>query len=99
MAPTIRSGAVSPKARASVRMVPVRIPGAAYGTTWLRTISQRVAPTPKAASRMLFGTARSASEVVITAIGRTSTASVRPPAISDLPRPSVLTNSASPSSP
>ena len=99
IAPAVSSGAVSPNARASERIVPVRIPGAAYGTTWLRTVSQRVAPTPKAASRMLFGTARSASDVVITAIGRTSTASVSPPAISDLPRPSVLTNIASPSRP
>ena len=31
------------------------MPGAAYGRTWLRTVSQRVAPTPKAASRIEIG--------------------------------------------
>ena len=55
------SGAVSPSARASARIEPVKIPGAAFGSTWLRTTSQRVAPTPYAPSRMLLGTARSAS--------------------------------------
>ena len=52
-APTTRSGAVSPNALARVRMVPVRIPGAAEGRTWLLMTSHRVAPTPKPASRML----------------------------------------------
>ena len=47
-APTMRSGAVSPSARAIARTDPVRTPGAAYGRTWLRTTSQRVAPTPYA---------------------------------------------------
>ena len=45
-APTSSSGAVSPNARAMARMRPVNTPGAAYGSTWLRTTSHRVAPTP-----------------------------------------------------
>ena len=45
-APTRISGAVSPNARAIARMTPVSTPGAAYGSTWLRTTSHRVAPTP-----------------------------------------------------
>jgi len=45
-APTSSSGAVSPRARARVSTVPVKIPGAAEGMTWLRTTSHRVAPTP-----------------------------------------------------
>ncbi len=45
-APTSSSGAVSPNARASVRMMPVRMPGAAYGRTWDQVTSHLVAPTP-----------------------------------------------------
>ena len=45
-APTSSSGAVSPNARASARIAPVKIPGAAFGSTCDRTTSQRVAPTP-----------------------------------------------------
>ena len=56
-------------------------PGAAYGSTWLRTTSHRVAPTPYAASRMPFGTARSASIVMMMTNGITSTDSVSPPAM------------------
>ena len=80
-------------------MVPVRMPGAAYGRTWLRMVSQRVAPTPKAASRIEIGTARSASDAVITTIGSTTTASVSPPATRILPIPSNVTKTASPSRP
>ena len=83
--PITSSGAVSPKARARVRTVPVRIPGAAAGSTWFRITSQRVAPTPNPASRMLFGTARSASAAVMITIGSTSTASVIPAAMMFFP--------------
>ena len=48
-APTRISGAASPAARASEITVPVRMPGAADGSTWLRTVSQRVAPTAERA--------------------------------------------------
>ena len=66
-------------ARAIDRIVPVKMPGAAYGRTWLRTTSHRVAPTPNAASRMAPGTARSASAEVMITIGSTRIAIVRPP--------------------
>ena len=57
----------------------MKIPGAAYGSTWLRTTSHRVAPTPYAPSRIPRGTARSASIVIRITMGITRTASVRPP--------------------
>ena len=60
-APIVTSGAVSPIAREIARMIPVRIPPAALGTTTPRIVCQRVAPSPKLASRRLLGTARSAS--------------------------------------
>ena len=57
------------------------MPGVAYGSTCVaRITSHRVAPTPNLASRMLLGTARSASWVVMITIGRTMSAIVRPPA-------------------
>ena len=59
----------------------MNMPGAAYGSTWLRMTSHRVAPTPYAASRMPFGTARSASIVMMMTNGITRTASVSPPAM------------------
>ncbi len=40
------SGAVSPMARDSARMTPVRMPGIAAGSTWWKTTCQREAPTP-----------------------------------------------------
>ena len=39
------SGAVSPMARESARITPVRMPGSADGSTWWRTVCQRVAPS------------------------------------------------------
>ena len=71
-APTISSGAVSPIARESPRIVPVRMPGRPTGRTWSRTICQRVAPRARAAWRSECGTVRSASWVAITMIGRIS---------------------------
>jgi hypothetical protein len=98
-APTRRRGAASPRARASASTVPVRMPGAAYGRTWPRTTSQRVAPTPKPASRMLSGTARMASAPVMMTMGRTRTARVMPAAMMVRPPvklPSALTKTAKP---
>ena len=77
--PIRRSGAASPRARPSARMVPVSTPGAAYGSTWLLVTSHRVAPTPNPASRMPRGTARIASAEVMMTMGRTRMAMVRPP--------------------
>src|SRR4029450_1012493 len=53
IAPTRIRGAVSPMARAIERTVPVRIPGVAYGSTWLLTTCHFVAPTAEPASRGL----------------------------------------------
>ena len=71
--PSRRSPATGP------RIVPVRMPGSAAGRTWSRTICHRVAPRARAAWRSDWGTARSASWVVITMIGRISRLSVRTP--------------------
>ena len=44
-APIVMSGAVSPMARDSARMRPVRIPGKAAGRTWCQMVCHRVAPS------------------------------------------------------
>src|SRR5690606_40621395 len=44
-APMMSSGAASPIARERARIVPVRMPGSASGSTWCRTVCQRVAPS------------------------------------------------------
>jgi hypothetical protein len=54
------------------------MPGAAYGSTWSRVVSQRVPPTPKPASRRPDGTARTDSAVVMMMMGNTRMASVMP---------------------
>ena len=46
IAPMRISGAASPRALARESMVPVRMPGAAYGKTWSRVTSHLEAPTP-----------------------------------------------------
>ena len=45
-APTTISGAVSPIARDIARIVPVRMPGMACGSTWFQTVCHLVAPRP-----------------------------------------------------
>src|SRR6056297_3850677 len=98
-APTSRIGAASPAARASDSTTPVRMPGAAAGSTWLRVVSHLVAPTPNAPSRTLYGTARSDSEAVMITMGNTSADNARPPAQTVRPRPKNWTNRARPSRP
>ena len=44
-APIVISGAVSPIARESARIVPVRMPGSAAGSTTRQTTCERVAPS------------------------------------------------------
>ena len=44
-APIVMSGAVSPIARDSARMSPVRMPGAATGSTWCQMVCHLVAPS------------------------------------------------------
>ncbi len=58
--------------------MPVRMPPVEYGSTWCAVTSQRVAPSAYAASRMVRGTARSASRVATITIGRISSDSVSP---------------------
>ena len=55
--PTIISGATSPAARAIARIMPVRMPGAAAGTTTRRMVSNLVAPRASEPSRTMRGTA------------------------------------------
>ena len=64
--PIISSGAVSPKARARPRMVPVKIPGTASGSTWWNTACWCEAPTPRAASLIDGGTAIVARLFILT---------------------------------
>ncbi len=103
-APATMSGAVSPRARESARTVPVRIPGEAAGINSLRTTCQCDAPIPKPASRIVLGTARSASLVVMITIGRTTTIRVSEPEIRLRPLPTpraarAATNTLRPRSP
>src|SRR5574339_1319208 len=77
-APTTTSGAVSPMAREMARMVPVRMPGMALGSTCDQTVCHLVAPTPKLALRSDRGTARIASCALMMMIGKTSKPRVKP---------------------
>ena len=45
-APTTMRGAVSPKARETDRMVPVKMPPTALGKTWCQMVCHLVAPRP-----------------------------------------------------
>ena len=58
---TISSGAVSPAARATARMVPVAIPPAAAGRITPRIERQRSTPSASAASRSAPGIVQSTS--------------------------------------
>ncbi len=71
-----RMGATSPAPRLTARMVPVRMPGAACGTTTCITVWNLVAPSASDASRSSRGTARSASSVATITTGSVSTAMV-----------------------
>ena len=44
-APSVMSGAVSPMARESARISPVRMPGTAEGRTWCQIVCHFVAPS------------------------------------------------------
>ena len=69
-------GAVSPAARLTCRMMPVRIPLIALGRTTALMVCQRVAPTFQQASRKLRGTLASASRVLAMITGSVMIASV-----------------------
>ena len=73
--PTITSGAASPMARESPRMVPVAMPGIADGRVWRQVVCQTVAPRARASpGGCRCGTARTASRVVMMMTGRISRA-------------------------
>ena len=98
--PIMRSGAVSPRARAIPMMAPVRMPGIASGSTWWVTVCIREAPIPSAASRIEGGTEARAARPAMMIVGRVMSASTIPPTIgTERGRPKKLRNTASPSSP
>ena len=72
----IISGATSPAARAMARIMPVRMPGAAAGTTTRRMVSNLVAPRARDPSRTMRGTAASPSSAATMTTGTVSRASV-----------------------
>ena len=77
--PISRSGAVSPMALATPRMVPVMMPGMASGRTWWNTACWCEAPTPSAASRIEGGTALIAARDAMMMVGRLISAITMPP--------------------
>ena len=79
-APITIKGAVSPIARESAKIVPVRIPGKAMGKICSLMICHLLAPRAKPACRRLSGTARSDSRVVMIIIGRINKLKVKAPA-------------------
>jgi|GEM_PF-3941951 len=69
---------VSPSARPRPSIAPPMMPGRPNGSTAMRIISQRVAPSARAASRCDCGTWRNTSRVMAVMIGRIITASTMP---------------------
>ena len=92
-------GAVSPAARDTCRITPVRMPLIELGRTMVRMVCQRVAPMFQHASRNDIGTAASASRVLVMMTGSVITASVQEAASRHLPRPANSTNAPTPNSP
>ena len=76
-APVNMMGAVSPEVRETSRMMPVRMPLRALGSTMRRMVCQRVAPMFQQASRKARGTACSDSRVDTMTTGSVITARVR----------------------
>jgi hypothetical protein len=76
-----RIGAVSPAARLTCRITPVRIPLMECGNTTAWIVCQRVAPTFQQASRKDMGTEARASRVLAMMTG-----SVMMPSVSDAER-------------
>ena len=83
----VMSGAVSPIARDSARISPVRMPGIAIGSTWYQIVCHFVAPSAYEPSRIELGTVRSASRVDRMTTGSASSASVAAPASTLRPMP------------
>ena len=77
---TISSGAVSPAARATARIVPVRMPLSALGGRSVRIARQRLTPSASAASRRVRGTSSRTSWLVRAMSGSMMIASAIDPA-------------------
>ena len=75
-----RSGAVSPAARATASMIPVRMPGSPVRMTTDRTVRHAGIPRASEASRSEFGTSFRISSVVRMMTGTMITASATLPA-------------------
>ena len=74
---SIASAIVSPSARPKPRLIAPKMPVAAVGMKIARIASQRVSPIPKAASRILGGTATNASREIAVIVGSTLIASTQ----------------------
>ena len=85
-----RIGAVSPAARETCRITPVRIPLNELGSTIVRIVCQRDAPMFQQASRKLIGTDASASRVLVIMTGRVMIADGERAASSDVPMPAEI---------
>ena len=75
---TSATAMVSPRARPSPSITALMIPGRPNGSTVIRIISQRVAPSASAASSCSLGVCRKISRLREVMIGRTMTASTIP---------------------
>ena len=91
-------GAVSPAARDTCRITPVRIPLIELGRTIRRIVCHRVAPRFQHASLKDIGTAFSASVVLAIITGSVMIASVNDAASIDSPKPAKRTNAPTPNS-
>ncbi len=95
-APVKRMGAVSPAARETCRITPVRMPLIEFGSTIVRMVCQREAPRFQQASRKAIGTAARASRVLVMITGSVITASVQEAASSERPMPANITKAPTP---
>ena len=85
-------GAVSPAARLTCRIIPVRIPLIEFGRTTAFIVCHRVAPTFQQASLKFIGTDARASRVLAMITGRVIIASVNDAEIIEYPNLAAYTN-------
>ncbi len=75
---TSTTAIVSPSARPRPSIAPPVMPGREYGSTAMRIISQRVAPSASAASLCSAGTVAITSRAIAETIGRIMIARISP---------------------
>ena len=85
-APVKRIGAVSPAALDKPSIVPVNMPGTAYGNTLVLIDCHLVAPNARAPSLYEFGTFFNASSLAVIVHGSVMSPSVRPADNIQVPR-------------